>query len=140
MLGDQWTLLVIRDMVFRQKRHYREFLDSPEGIATNILADRLKNLEAAGIVARNPDPDHGRRVIYTLTDKGVDLIPLLLALIEWGAKYDPHTAAPPAFIERIQKDRKGLMEDLRRNLQPVSEPPKTHNKSSLRERRKQPLK
>jgi DNA-binding HxlR family transcriptional regulator len=113
LLGDKWTLLVLRDLVFLHKRHFRDFLDSPEKIATNILAARLKNLESAGIITRNPDPDNARQVIYDLTDKGLDLIPVLLDLIVWGTKHDPTTAAPEEFVRRAKQDREGLIEDLR---------------------------
>ena len=122
LLGDKWTLLVLRDLVFLRKRHFRDFLDSPERIATNILSARLKNLECAGIVTRRPDPDNARQVIYELTGKGLDLIPLLLDLIVWGTKHDPSTAAPKEFVLRAIEDREGLIEDLRRKAQPAGEP------------------
>jgi DNA-binding HxlR family transcriptional regulator len=116
VFGDRWTLLVVRDLVFRQRRYFRDFLASPEGIATNILADRLKTLECCGIVTRQADPEHAGKVIYTLTGKGVDLIPALLELVSWGAKYDPDTAAPKEFTKRIREDREGLIADLRASL------------------------
>lgn len=112
-LGDRWTLLVIRDLVFVGKRHFRDFLASPEGIASNILSSRLRTLEAEGIVTRRADPDSARKVIYELTDKGTDLIPVLLEVIQWGAKHDPRTAAPPAFTTRIAKDRDSLIAEIR---------------------------
>ena len=74
VLGDKWTLLVLRDMVFLGKQHFNELLDTSEGIASNILAERLKRLTAAGIITRSTDPENRRRRIYTLTDKGLDLI------------------------------------------------------------------
>ncbi len=113
LLGDKWTLLVLRDLVFMRKRHFRDFLDSSEGIATNILTRRLRTLECAGIVTRRPDPDNARQVIYELTEKGLDLIPVLLDLILWGAKYDSQTGAPQEFIERAHNDREGLLAELR---------------------------
>jgi DNA-binding HxlR family transcriptional regulator len=78
ILGDRWTMLVLRDLVFSGKRHFRDFLASPERIASNILASRLRALEARGIVSRRPDPESARKVIYALTAKGVDLVPMLL--------------------------------------------------------------
>jgi len=116
LLGDKWTLLVLRDLVFMHKRHFRDFLDSSEKIATNILTRRLRTLECAEIITRRPDPDNARQVIYELTEKGLDLIPVLLDLIIWGAKYDPQTGAPQDFIERAGNDRQGLIDELRRSV------------------------
>lgn len=116
MLGDKWTLLVLRDLVFVRKRHFGEFLASPEGIASNILTSRLRTLEAQGIVKRKQDPASARQVIYELTPKGLDLIPVLIELIRWGATYDAKTAAPGPFVRRIAKDRDGLIAELRAAL------------------------
>jgi DNA-binding HxlR family transcriptional regulator len=117
ILGDRWTLLVVRDLVFARKRHFRDFVASPERIASNILADRLRALEGFGIVSRRPDPESARQVIYELTEKGEDLIPALLELIRWGAKYDTDTAAPRALARRIERDRKRLIAEIRSSLQ-----------------------
>lgn len=116
LLGDKWTLLVLRDLVFSRKRHFRDFLDSPEKIATNILSQRLRNLEQAGIVTRRIDPQSARQVIYELTTKGLDLIPVLLDLIIWGARYDAKTGAPKEFLKRVQNDREGLIEEIRDSI------------------------
>lgn len=116
-LGDKWSLLVVRDLMFFGKRYYNEFLNSGEGISTNILADRLAKLEAEGIVSKQPDPEHGSRVLYELTDKGMALMPVLLALVEWSANYDDQTAAPPEFIDALRDDRDGLMRHIRRQYQ-----------------------
>ena len=116
ILGDKWTMLVIRDMVFSRKRHFREFLESPEGIASNILTDRLKRLEESGIVARRPDSENARQVIYTLTEKGKDLIPALLELARWGAKHVARSVAPKNIVRRIKEDRDGLIEELKSSL------------------------
>ena len=112
-LGDKWTLLVVRDLLFSRKRHYGEFLKSEEAIATNILADRLLKLEAGGIIEKSPDPDSGVRYVYTLTHKGLDLIPVMLELAIWGATYDAETGAPKAFIRRYRNDREGLIKEIR---------------------------
>src|ERR1700679_2571579 len=77
MLGDRWSLLIIRDMMLRGSRSYKEFLDSYEGIATNILADRLQKLVAYEIITTESDPSDGRKQIYLLTEKGIDLAPVL---------------------------------------------------------------
>jgi DNA-binding HxlR family transcriptional regulator len=90
LIGDKWTLLIIRDMR-HGKRTYGELADSPEGIPTNILADRLKRLEGAGIIVRTAYQDRPARYAYTLSEKGKDLGALLLALVSWGKKHIPGT-------------------------------------------------
>ena len=90
MLGDQWTLLVIRDIVFVNRRHFRELLtQSMEGIASNILADRLRRLVEQGIITKSDDPTHQQKAIYSLTEKGIALVPLLLEMAAWGHEYLP---------------------------------------------------
>lgn len=117
IFGDRWTLLVVRDIMFVGKKHFGDFLASPEKIATNILSDRLGTLQAHGIVAKRADPHNARKVIYTLTPKGLDLIPAMLELILWGARHDAHTAAPAAFVQRIKEDRQALAVELRAQLE-----------------------
>jgi DNA-binding HxlR family transcriptional regulator len=90
------------------KRHFRELAESEEGIASNILADRLKKLEGWGLITRSTDPDSARQVVYDLTDKGLDLAPALIEIICWSAKYDPNTAAPRTTIDRMKKDKAGF--------------------------------
>lgn len=121
ILGDKWTLLVLRDLVFKNKRHFRDFLTSPEKIATNILSSRLRTLEAAKVVTRHPDPQNARQVVYTLTEKGLDLIPVLLDLIVWGGKYE-NSAAPKAFIRRAVRDREELITEIRTALTVAEDP------------------
>lgn len=113
-LGDKWTLLVVRDLVFGGKRHYGEFLKSGESIATNILADRLAQLEAGGVLRKSPDPANRTKNVYSLTAKGLDLIPVMLELAAWGAAHDPQTAAPKAFLRRFKRDREGLIKEIRK--------------------------
>jgi DNA-binding HxlR family transcriptional regulator len=96
LVGDRWTLLVIRDLMFAGKRHFREFLQSEEGIASNVLADRLSMLVENGIVSRGDDPTHAQKAIYTLTDKGLALLPVLIAMSAWTQKYHPQTRRPEA--------------------------------------------
>ena len=101
LLGDKWTILVVRDMMFLHKRLYKELADSPENIPTNILADRLKRLEASGIIEKQPYQEKPVRYEYGLTQKGEDLRPLLLELIKWGNQYIPGTIVPdPEFLEK----------------------------------------
>lgn len=112
VFGDRWTLLVVRDLIFSGKRRYGEFLASDESISTNILADRLQRLETEGIITRSPDPEHGKRVIYNLTDKGKALLPVLIEIVRWSGKYDPDTGAPAEFLHRIEKDRDAVIREL----------------------------
>jgi DNA-binding HxlR family transcriptional regulator len=92
VLGDKWSLLVIRDMIFGNRRHFRELLTkSEEGIASNILADRLKRLVEQGIVTRANDPTHKQKAIYSLTERGIELLPILAQMGAWGFKYLPVT-------------------------------------------------
>jgi DNA-binding HxlR family transcriptional regulator len=89
-LGDRWSLIVIRDMMFGNRRHFRELLaGSQERIASNILADRLTRLEEAGLVSRRDDPSHKQKVIYSLTEASIDLVPLLAHMGAWGLRHMP---------------------------------------------------
>lgn len=94
LFGDRWTLLVIRDMIFFKKQRFEEFLKSPEGISTNILASRLKSLEEMGLVEKQPYGNHSRRMNYQLTEQGKSLRPVLKAMIAWGLKHIPDTQIP----------------------------------------------
>jgi DNA-binding HxlR family transcriptional regulator len=90
VFGDQWSLLVIRDIIFMNRRHFRELLTkSLEGIASNILADRLQRLVEQGIIVKSHDPSHKQKAIYSLTEKGIELLPLLMEMNAWGHKYLP---------------------------------------------------
>lgn len=90
ILGDKWSLLIIRDIVFGNKRHFRELLtQSMEGIASNILADRLKRLVAEGVLSKADDPSHKQKALYSLTEKGIELLPILAQMAVWGRKYMP---------------------------------------------------
>ena len=112
-VGDKWTLIVLRDLMLGHKRYFQEFLGSNEKIASNILASRLKLLERSGLVTRNTDPTHGRRVIYAPTEKALDLLPAILELVRWGTKHDPKSAAPPQLLRRLAKDRDGFVAEVR---------------------------
>ena len=87
LLGDRWTLLIIRDLIFAGKRHFREFLQSEEGISSRTLAERLQTLQDEGVLTRKDDPTHGLKAIYSLTEAGIDLLPVLATLGAWGGKY-----------------------------------------------------
>jgi DNA-binding HxlR family transcriptional regulator len=103
MLGDRWSLLIIRDMMLRGSRSFKEFMESWEGIATNILADRLKRLEEYGIIRTECDPTDGRKLIYLLTKKGIDLAPVLTEMVLWAAKHEE--TENQALVRIMQKDK-----------------------------------
>ncbi|NVJ97725.1 MAG: helix-turn-helix transcriptional regulator [Alphaproteobacteria bacterium] len=107
--GDKWTLLIVRDLMFKGKRHYGDFLASDEKIATNILADRLKRLEAHGIIGKTPDPEHKSKQLYSLTEKGRDLLPIMVEITAWSARHDSHTNTPPEFLDAFEHDRESLL-------------------------------
>jgi len=90
VLGDRWSLIVIRDIMFGNRRHFRELLQgSNEGIATNILADRLRRMVENGLLTKEDDPSHKQKSVYSLTDMAIDLVPLLAHMGAWGRKYLP---------------------------------------------------
>lgn len=113
MLGDRWSLLIVRDLMVRGFRTFKEFQGSGEGIATNILTDRLQKLEAAGIITAEVDETDARRVNYRLTEKGIDLAPVMLELLVWGARHE-QTGAPCADIVKMEKHREEFLAEVRR--------------------------
>jgi DNA-binding HxlR family transcriptional regulator len=111
ILGDRWSLLIIRDMMLRGFRTYKEFLGSYERIATNILADRLQKLIAHRIITTGRDPSDGRKLIYSLTPKGIDLAPVLTEMVLWaGAHEDTENQA---LVRLMQKDRQKFLTGIR---------------------------
>jgi DNA-binding HxlR family transcriptional regulator len=117
IFGDRWSLLIIRDLLFRGRRTYGEFRDAGEGIATNILADRLEKLETAGLITRQPDPENGTRYLYSLRERGLDLLPVMLEIIAWSGKHDPDTAVPREFRDSIAKQRQKVIRKIRRQFE-----------------------
>ena len=113
LIGDKWTLIVLRDLIMARKRYFQELLEGNEGIATNILASRLKLLEAAGLVTRRADPAQARRVIYAPTEKALDLLPVLIELMRWSMKNNSRSATPGHLVRRLVEDRNGLIAELR---------------------------
>jgi DNA-binding HxlR family transcriptional regulator len=118
VLGDKWSLMIIRDMIFGNRRHFRELLqNSEEGIASNILADRLKSMLEQGIITKADDPSHKQKVIYSLTERGIELLPVLVQMAGWGQRYLPvtkqHSAATQLLAEGGPKMLKGFMAELR---------------------------
>jgi DNA-binding HxlR family transcriptional regulator len=116
IFGDRWSLLVIRDMMVRGFRTFKQFQHSGEGIATNILADRLRRLVAAGIAEIEPEPKDRRRVSYRLTEKGIDLAPVVYELLVWGARHE-ETGVPCEVIEKMAKNREAVLAEVRRRWQ-----------------------
>ena len=109
ILGDRWSLLVLRDIAFRSARYFQDFVESDERIASNVLAERLRRLESHGIIEKARDPEDRRRYRYTLTPAGLDLIPVLVDLTIWGGKHDPDSTFPRPRLERMERDRKGAI-------------------------------
>jgi DNA-binding HxlR family transcriptional regulator len=118
VLGDKWSLVIIRDMIFGNSRHFRELLQkSEEKIASSILADRLKTMLEQGIITKAGDPSHKQKVIYSLTERGIELLPVLVQMGDWGRKYLPvtkhHDIAARLLIEGGSKMCEGFMSELR---------------------------
>ena len=116
IFGDRWTFLIVRDLMFKGKHYYGEFLQAEEKIATNILADRLLLLEESGIISKTIDEQHRSKQVYKLTQKGIDLLPLLVEVIIWSTKYDKNTASDIKFVNRAKRDREGLLKDISEKL------------------------
>lgn len=114
-LGDRWSLLIVRDMVFHGKKTYGEFLKAEEGIATNILASRLDYLERIGVIKKSPHGEDQRKDIFTLTEKGLDLIPVLFEIIKWSAKHDPLSTIYrcPQFLKQLKANPEKFNKKLR---------------------------
>lgn len=123
LFGDRWTLLIIRDIMFKGKRYYGDFVSSEEKIATNILADRLTLLCDEGIIFKTQDENHKQKIVYKLTKKGIDLMPVLVEIIMWSATYDKDSGVEKEFVRSYKKDKvalldkimKGLLEELLKN-------------------------
>ena len=112
IFGDRWSLLIVRDLMFKGYRSFKEFAAAGEGIATNVLAERLERLDVAGIIARESDAADGRKAVYRLTAKGLDLAPVLVEMVIWAARY-ADTDAPPAVVRAMQRDRTRFIANLR---------------------------
>jgi DNA-binding HxlR family transcriptional regulator len=116
VIGDRWSLLIVRDLMFSGRHHYRELLQSEEGISSNILAERLGRLVEAGILSRTEDPTHKQKAIYTLTPMGIDLLPVIAALGTWGSKYLPVTNQSAAVALSLEKGGASGLKELRASL------------------------
>lgn len=116
IFGDKWSLLIVRDMVFNGMNTYGDFLKGGEKIATNILADRLMQLECGGIIIRQNHPESKAKILYTLTPKGIDLVPALVEIISWSEKY--HEVHPHAkqFVKALKNDKEGIIKGITASL------------------------
>jgi len=112
--GDKWTILILREIIAIHHRYYDEFMQMAEGISTNILADRLKDMEKQKLITRRRDTKNKRRWIYEPTDKALDLIPVLLELAIWSGKYDPDTGVTQAHIEAYTQRRAKTLKEWRK--------------------------
>jgi DNA-binding HxlR family transcriptional regulator len=115
IFGDKWSLLIIRDIMLRGKLSYSEFLKSEEKIATNILANRLNVLEAEHILSKRVSPTNKSKFIYSLTKKGIDLLPIIIEIMDWGAKYNANCPRK-ALGKRIKKDKAGVIKEYTQKL------------------------
>jgi DNA-binding HxlR family transcriptional regulator len=118
VFGDRWSLLIVRDLMFAGKRHFREFLTSDEKISSRILTDRLNSLSEAGIISKSDDPTHKQKAIYRLTEKGIDLFPVIAQIGIWGKTYRPVTKKSESVAAELEKGGmriwRKMMAELRR--------------------------
>jgi DNA-binding HxlR family transcriptional regulator len=112
VLGDAWSLLIVRDLMFKGHRTFNEFLRAGEGIASNILSERLARLESAGILTKRRDPQDARRHLYRLTEKGIDLAPALVEIVLWSARYED-TDAPESVLHEMRFHRERFLAGVR---------------------------
>ncbi|VAX08656.1 Transcriptional regulator, HxlR family [hydrothermal vent metagenome] len=120
IFGDKWSLIILRDMIFKDKKHYGEFLASAEKISTNILASRLLKMESEGLISKMQDRDNLSKYIYQLTDKGKDLIPVMLEMVAWSVKHNPQPnvssniikGAPTNLLAKFHKQREQLINEI----------------------------
>jgi DNA-binding HxlR family transcriptional regulator len=127
IFGDKWSLLIVRDMVFKGASTYGDFMNGGEKIATNILADRLWQLEAAGIITKQKHPESKVKILYTLTSKGIDLVPAMVEIISWSEKYyDVHPHAKQ-FAEQLRNNKteviKQIVDNLKKGIQSAENKP-----------------
>ena len=114
--GDKWSFLIIRDLMFKGKRHYNEFLEAGEKVSTSVLGDRLKKLEEMGIISKGEDSIKKSRIRYSLTQNGIDLLPILLEMIIWGGLNDELTESPIEFMDQAQNNKEDLIKQIRKGL------------------------
>ena len=128
IFGDRWTLLVLRDLLLQDKRHFQELLESEEAIASNILTERLKRLEHQRIITKRRDPSDRRKLIYEPTKKGLGLVPVLLEIAAWSATHDRKTSAPKGFAKDFYADRDKVISNFKSVIPKTPERDKRTNK------------
>lgn len=116
ILGDKWTLLIIRDLMFTNREEFGHFLQAGEGISTNILADRLERLQNCGLIEKTPHPNHGKKFIYTLTDEGIKLAPTIFEFSLWASAAIDDTYIPPEILNSMQHDRESFLKKVEQRI------------------------
>ena len=116
IFGDKWSLLIVRDLMFNEKKTYGEFLASEEKIATNILADRLMLLEVGGIISKEEHPESKAKILYKLTSKGIDLIPVMVEIILWSERHHEVHPFASQFAKMVKKDKEGMLKQIKSGL------------------------
>jgi DNA-binding HxlR family transcriptional regulator len=114
--GDKWSLLIVRDLMFAKQCTYGDFLKSDEKIATNILASRLQTLEENGIITKSDHPDSKAKVLYKLTQKGIDLLPVMIEINLWAEKYFTLPAERKAMLKEVKKDKEAFIKTAKKEL------------------------
>jgi len=122
VFGDRWSLLIVRDIMFAGKRHFREFLQSDEGISSNILAERLATLVEYGVLCKTDDPTHKQKAIYSLTPVGIDLLPVVAQIGIWGRKHLPVTRESAAAAAALEKGGPALWKQMQAELRKAHAP------------------
>ena len=115
-IGDKWSLLIIRDLMFKDKRHYNEFLEGGEKVSTSVLGTRLKQLEEVGLISKGEDDVKKSRIKYSLTQKGIDMLPFMVDMISWSGEYDKETEAGKHFLDQAKHHRDDLLNSIRERL------------------------
>lgn len=116
IFGDRWTLLVLRDLLLKSRTRFRELLACEEGIATNILADRLKRLERRGLIRKERDREDSRQFVYKPTERAASLVPTLLEMAAWGARTNSGIRAKPDLLRRFERDRETVINEIQERL------------------------
>jgi len=115
-IGDKWSLLILRDLMFKEKRHYNEFFDAEENVSTSVLGTRLRSLEVGGIISKGADEVKKSRIKYSLTHKGIAMLPFMVDMIVWSGLYDDDTEADRAFLTQATEHRDDLIASITKKL------------------------
>jgi DNA-binding HxlR family transcriptional regulator len=113
IFGDTWSLLIVRDLMFKGFKTFNEFLGAGEGIASNVLADRLAKLQASGVIEKRDDGEDARRYEYRLTRKGIDLAPVIIEIVLWSARHE-QTDAPSQIVGDLESQREKFLSGIRK--------------------------